>query len=306
MISADGMHTAVLNSLDEQIAVLDGTGTIVDVNRSWKDFGAGNGLVSEASCVGDSYLETLLSSIRTGDALAGDALRGMRSVMERRAKSFYLEYPCHSPSEKRWFTMRIVPILGLDRTDLFVVSHHNVTQRKLAELRVEELAMLDSLTGLANRRAFSQFFARELRSCARNRKPLSLALLDLDRFKGWNDEFGHDAGDQCLMAFARELRAVAQRPSDLAARIGGDEFALVLGDTAAASAIAMAERLLASLGEVALPFAPGRSLGSSIGIVSRIPASGDSAESFVRDADKALYRAKGEGRGRVCLAEPPA
>jgi PAS domain-containing protein len=152
-ISAD-LHTLVFHSLEEQIAVIDQAGNILDVNWSWQNFGAENGLPSVYTCPGHNYLKTLSDSAASGDSLAGEALNGIVDVLSGKSAVFYFEYPCHSPNEKRWFTMRVAPVHGDVSRSLFVISHHNVTQRKLTEERVEKLAMEDPLTGLANRRAF--------------------------------------------------------------------------------------------------------------------------------------------------------
>lgn len=293
------LHTAVFDSLEEQIAVLDRMGTIVEVNGAWRAFGSANGLPSASSCLGDNYLETLLRSSSTGDHLAGDALRGISSVFDGKRESFYLEYPCHSPEEKRWFTMRIVPLKGQAAQGLFVVSHHNITARKLAELKAEELAMHDPLTFLANRRAFGKFFERELRSSIRAKRPLALLIADIDFFKAINDEYGHAAGDQCLILFAKSLAASARRADDLAARLGGDEFALVLGNTDASHALLVAEGLLSAVRATVLPFAKGRGMGTSIGVVSGIPEAGHTVDVLMQRADRALYAAKSAGRDRI-------
>jgi diguanylate cyclase (GGDEF)-like protein len=92
------------------------------------------------------------------------------------------------------------------------------------------MAWLDSLTGLANRRRFDEMLELEFRRCARNEKPLSLILIDVDCFKLYNDRYGHPAGDACLRAVGQAARALAQRPADVAARYGGEEFAVILYD----------------------------------------------------------------------------
>ncbi len=296
--SAD-LHTAVFHSLDEQIAIIDSAGHILEVNRAWQEFGAENGLSPGYACIGHNYLQTLSDSSAAGDSLAGEALRGISDVLAGTHEVFYFEYPCHSPKEKRWFTMRMAPLHGDASRSLFVVSHHNVTQRKLAELRVEELAMQDTLTGLANRRAFHQFLSRELRSCMRNRTPISLVLIDVDFFKQYNDTFGHAAGDECLSQVGRVLLAHARRPGDLAARIGGDEFAMILGNTPLDNALEIAESALRDINELKLRFDDSQQVTASIGVLSRVPLENHGEDFLFQEADKALYSAKAAGRNRV-------
>lgn len=292
------LHTSVFHSLEEQIAVIDQSGNILDVNRAWQDFGANNGLPSDYACTGHNYLSTLSDSAASGDRLAGEALQGIADVLAGKRAVFCLEYPCHSPDEKRWFTMRVTSLHG-DVGGLFVISHHNITQRKLAEERVEELAMQDPLTGLGNRRAFHLFLNREIRSSIRNRTPIGLVLIDVDYFKNYNDEFGHAAGDQCLANVGQVLSAHSRRPDDLAARIGGDEFALILGNCQLETLREIAESILQAINDLKICFGESRQVTVSIGLASVGSHEQQNEDFLFQEADKALYRAKSAGRNQV-------
>lgn len=296
------LHTAIFHSLEEQIAVIDREGNIRDVNLAWQTFGLENGLSAGYGCVGRNYLETLAQSAATGDSSAGAALEGIAGVLAGNNTFFNFEYPCHSPDRKRWFTMRVAPLHDDASRSLFIVSHHNVTQRKLAEQRIEQMALQDPLTDLGNRRAFHLFFNKELRANSRNRTPVGLALVDVDYFKSYNDEFGHAAGDQCLTSIGRILLAHARRPADLAARIGGDEFALILGNTGPDMARNIAESVLKEINDLKLVFGGTRQVTVSIGVLSVVPHEQQSEDSLIQETDKALYRAKSSGRNRVVLA----
>jgi diguanylate cyclase (GGDEF)-like protein len=298
------IHTAVFHSLEEQISVIDQAGNILDVNRAWRNFGAENGLPSECTHPGRNYLKVVSDSASSGDALAGEALNGIVDVLNGKRAVFYFEYPCHSPDKKRWFTMRIAALYGDESRSLFVVSHHDVTQRKLAEERAEKLAMEDPLTGLANRRAFLLFLNREMRSSIRRRTPISLLLLDVDYFKNYNDEFGHAAGDQCLTNFGQVLHAHARRPGDLAARIGGDEFALILANTALETAWEIAESVLKEIADLKMVFGDSKQVTASVGLVSVVPHEQQNEDFLLHEADKALYRAKLAGRNQVVHVQP--
>lgn len=289
------LHTAVFQSLEEQIAVIDRAGNIIDVNNAWRRFGGENGLQDAHSCIGHNYLRTLSDSFAAGDALAGEALQGMTEVLAGERGSFSLEYPCHSPEEKRWFIMRIVALHGDACAGLYVVSHHNITLRKLAEEKAEALAMQDPLTGLCNRRALHLFLSKEIRSSVRYRKPLGFALIDVDCFKHYNDEHGHAAGDQCLVNIGNLLLASARRPSDLVARIGGDEFALILGDTDVEQVREMAESIVGAIHDLGMLFGGSRKITVSIGWLSRVPHDPFGEAFLFQQADKALYRAKSAG-----------
>lgn len=299
------LHTLVINSLEEQIAVIDQTGAIIDVNSAWTSFGVENGLSSKYSCVGSNYLDALSASAASGDSLAGEALQGILDVLNRKHDSFYIEYPCHSPNEKRWFIMRVTR-LNDDSRSLFVLSHHNITLRKLAEERAEHLAMHDPLTGLGNRRHFDQFLEREMRRSIRNRSAISLIAVDVDNFKDYNDKLGHPAGDQCLTNVGQALLSVARKPCDLAVRLGGDEFALLLGETDLSGAQKVAEMILKAINDLRMVFSESRQVTVSMGVASMTSPEYQNGEFLIKEADKALYSAKISGRNRIALAKPIA
>jgi len=171
-----------------------------------------------------------------------------------------------------------------------------VQNRSLAEAnaRLESLATTDGLTGLTNHRAFHERLEAEWRCCAAVGRPLALILLDVDRFKQYNDAYGHPAGDEVLQTVARLLSA-ACRDGDLAARHGGEEYSLILPLASEEAAIAVAERLRVAIATHAWPRRP---VTASLGLAFAAPgmaAPGD----LITAADAALYRSKSEGRNRV-------
>jgi len=166
---------------------------------------------------------------------------------------------------------------------------------------VSELAMRDYLTGLYNRRAFYEFANSALAEARRANQPISLLIIDLDHFKSVNDEHGHDVGDKVLAEFSEMLRGMA-RSGDFPARIGGEEFALMLPDTDGRGAMLVAERLVDAV-QTSGPYTDGlvKNLSTSIG-VAELEAAG-SLETLMKRADAALYRAKRSGRGRAELSD---
>jgi diguanylate cyclase (GGDEF)-like protein len=180
--------------------------------------------------------------------------------------------------------------------DGLVVSFRDISKQQQLEGQLEYAAQHDSLTGAFNRHFFDALFEREHAHAARRGEPLSLMLLDVDHFKTVNDRYGHLVGDEVLKALVRHL-AERLRGSDILARWGGEEFALLLPETTLDGAVALAESLRASVehAELAAGLPP---LTISIG-VTRILSGVDLASSFHR-ADEALYRAKSSGRNRVC------
>jgi len=161
-----------------------------------------------------------------------------------------------------------------------------------------EVAISDPLTGLHNRRAFQVRLAEEVERTRRSQAPFALLLVDLDHFKQVNDQFGHQAGDQALQAVAavlhQELRAV-----DLPARIGGEEFAVLLPNTAEHGALEAAERLRAAIAAQPIPHQHTTlTITASVG-VAWCPAHADTGDGLLRVADQALYQAKRAGRNRT-------
>lgn len=305
LVPDNGFFQAVLDSLDEQFALIDHTGTIVYVNPSWQRFGEANGLDKHFRWPGSSYLEACRKAAAHGDSDAMAVAEGLSAVLNGLQNTFHYEYPCHSAEEKRWFILRAVPVRGYEGT-YFAVSHQNITRRKLAEESAAHLALHDSLTGLANRRHFDDFLRQAWRRGHRSGKPLCLLMIDLDHFKAYNDAHGHLEGDRCLCLVGNLLRIHASRETDLAARFGGDEFALVLGDTDEAGGRVMAGRILQGMGELDLKVTRGMSVGASIGLGCRIPGvSTDCADTqrLIALADAALYRAKASGGCRFEEAE---
>jgi diguanylate cyclase (GGDEF)-like protein len=166
---------------------------------------------------------------------------------------------------------------------------------------------VDGLTGIANRRHFDVSLERELRRAQRSKGELSLLLMDIDSFKAYNDHFGHQQGDACLIKVAQAFAAILQRPGDLAARYGGEEFAAVLPDTGPLQAQRLAESIRASIASLCIPHAPAALrpyVTMSIGVASFDQDRLTEVESLLGAADRALYTAKHAGRDCVMVDYP--
>lgn len=190
--------------------------------------------------------------------------------------------------------------------DGVVAISRDMTEHKDLENRLEALAISDGLTGLGNRRLFDERLQEEWARAKRDGTALSLLLIDLDHFKKFNDQYGHQAGDGCLRAVARVLAEQARRPADLAARYGGEEFALLLPNTDAEGCERVGEKIRAALRELGMLHAlnpPSRRVTASLGGATRLPAEGAAeSASLVEVADRALYAAKDNGRDRVLMS----
>lgn len=164
----------------------------------------------------------------------------------------------------------------------------------------ERLSRIDPLTGLANRRFFGGALEHLAGESRRQGRPLSMLVMDLDHFKRVNDELGHDAGDACLARFADRMREVFAAPGAHLARLGGEEFGVLLPGLGAGPAAEVAEAMRASLVERPLQLREGPlALTVSIGVAGFDPAAGEDGSELYRAADRAMYRAKGDGRNRV-------
>jgi len=165
----------------------------------------------------------------------------------------------------------------------------------------EEAAFTDHLTGLANRRRFERQLEREVARMERYGHPFSLLMIDIDSFKDLNDSFGHDAGDDAIRRLSKVLRE-GTRGIDLAARIGGEEFAVLLVETNKDGGFEVAERLRTAIKVLEVPKA--RHITASFG-VAECPTDAQTAAGVLKAADVALYEAKRNGRDRVVAMEPP-
>lgn len=232
------------------------------------------------------------------DALAGGASAGKAVVQtDRTGDLAYLEvrfapFVLHGSSERR----------------CLVATFEDVTERALAEkamqakvdqlLRsqhlLENLASTDGLTGLANSRHLGSSLSRMFDRAQRDRSPLSLAVLDIDFFKTYNDHFGHPRGDEVLREMALILRTHT-RPTDFVARYGGEEFVIILPATTADDALTVVERIRSAIEQHPWTLGP---VTASFGVVSNADAY-DSAERLLQAADRALVHSKMMGRNRV-------
>ncbi|MFP5273602.1 diguanylate cyclase domain-containing protein [Coleofasciculus sp.] len=184
-----------------------------------------------------------------------------------------------------------------------------IQQRQEAEAKLQKanaqlkrLATLDSLTKVANRHRFDEYFNQVWRIARREQWVLSLLLCDVDYFKLYNDSKGHQAGDECLYQVAQAMKQVVKRPADLVARYGGEEFAVILPNTPAKGALQVAQFIQTSLNQLGLthPRSPIKnSVTLSVGVSSTVPCHHTCPEALIRAADQALYRAKETGRDRT-------
>lgn len=167
---------------------------------------------------------------------------------------------------------------------------------------LRDLAFVDGLTGVANRRRFDASLDAEWRRSRRSATPLSMLLIDIDHFKKYNDHYGHLAGDACLQRVAAQLAQELRRSHDLVARYGGEEFACLLPECGLDGAKAKAEALRQSVASLAIPHAgtvPPGMVSISVGVACMLPSDEHAPSHLVNLADQQLYNAKAQGRNRV-------
>ena len=197
--------------------------------------------------------------------------------------------------------------------DSLVGFMFDITARKQAEDKIlqlqrelEVLSYRDSLTGVANRRMFDTLYPIEWAKARATGEPLSLVVIDIDYFKQYNDHYGHMQGDECLRRVAQAMDASASRSRDLCARLGGEEFVLLLAATDEEAARNVAERCRKLLGHEEIPHARsgvGRLVTVSMGVGTIVPGSQDDPSVFLDRVDRRLYQAKSAGRDRICDVE---
>ena len=304
MIDAHGFFRMVIDTVSDHIAVIGDSGDILFVNQSWINFGRRNDYpISDWSRI--NYLEVCEKSADMGDEFGKDAATGIADVISSKRKEFYFEYPCHSDIEKRWFMMKVVA-LEWDDENYYVISHQNITKRKLSEENAFRLARLDGLTGVPNRRYLDEFINTEWRRCIRLGMPISLAIIDLDNLKTLNDTCGHMVGDDCLKILAKTLNKYANRPSDMCARYGGDEFALVFGNADLKQSFAFVQKIMTAIRKLSIPnerSASPLSATVSIGLATMYPDMENDEGTLAEAADQLLYTAKRDGRDRIACGE---
>ncbi len=194
---------------------------------------------------------------------------------------------------------------GLAEIHTLGKTFNDMLQRIRDDIReLERLSTIDGLTGIPNRRYFDQCLEHELSHARRLTTPLTMLYIDIDYFKPFNDHYGHHAGDDALNMIAQCIATMARRDTDVAARLGGEEFAILLPDTEVENARLVAEALLIATSNLEIQHERSEvadHITLSIGVASIIPELETTADELITRADKALYRAKSEGRNRVVV-----
>ena len=284
----------IVDCMDEGLMVIEPDGRIQYTNPACDRYlGYGAGQLAGASLddllapsIAQEYLDLFSTSVR--DASAPN-WRGAREVLIRQRDGIL-----------RAMDFTLTPMEG--EQPLFIALLHDITHHKQSENALQRAALVDPLTKIANRRHFDAFLDKEWQRAIRSCQPLSLIVLDVDHFKGYNDSLGHAAGDTCLQQVAMALQSHALRATDLAARYGGEEFVLLFGETGFEAASALAEAIRAHIESLNIPnprSTTSRWVTASLGVATIVPTQLDDIKEFFVRADRAMYSVKDAGRNGV-------
>jgi two-component system cell cycle response regulator len=284
----------IVDSMDEGLMVIEPSGRIQYTNPAcdrYLGYAAGELAGSAldellAPSVAQECLDLFSQSVRDP---ASPSARGAREVLIRQHDGIL-----------RAMDFTLTP-MGAEQP-LFVALLHDITHHKQSENALQRAALVDPLTKIANRRHFDTFLDNEWQRALRSSQPLSLVVLDVDHFKGYNDSLGHAAGDACLQQVAMALQSHALRTTDLAARYGGEEFVLLFGETGFEAAFSLAEAVRSHIEALNIPNP--RSTTSpwvtvSLGVATIVPTQFDDIKEFFVQADRAMYGVKEAGRNAV-------
>ncbi|WP_013324800.1 diguanylate cyclase [Gloeothece verrucosa] len=212
-----------------------------------------------------------------------------------------------TPVEKTELLLRVQVLLRSRELSLQLktaLEHEQLLKQGLIEAnqKLQGLARIDGLTGVANRRYFDEYFEHEWNRSVREEIPISLLLCDVDFFKVYNDKWGHPRGDYCLKQVATILAQAVQRAADLVARYGGEEFAIILPNTILDGAIYIAQKIQNALQNRAIPHSSlsvGGIVTLSIGVATIVPRLHSYPQFLIEQADRFLYQAKCQGRNQI-------
>lgn len=291
----------IVDGMDEGLMLVDREGRVVYANPACERFLSQPKEMLEGESLADLIEPPAANDY--GDYFADPSdreatarCRGTREVLVRQADDTL-----------RAMDLSLSPMAGGE--SLFVALLHDITHHKQSETALQRAALVDPLTRIANRRHFDSFLDKEWQRAIRSSQPLSLIVLDVDHFKGYNDSLGHAAGDACLQAIAEALQSHAMRPTDLAARYGGEEFVVLLADTASSTAARLGEAIRAHVERLAIPNPRAEAstvVTVSVGVTCIVPTLFDDIRSFFVSADRAMYEAKARGRNQVVATQAGA
>lgn len=263
--------------------------------------------VNDVACERLGYTREELLTLGPADIDAPDSGVCVPSIIERaRRHGFATFEQIHLTRDGRRIPVEIsTRLFEHDGRPTMLSLVRDITERKRSQERIQHLAHHDALTDLPNRRLLTDRLDQALALGSRHWRPIAVLMLDLDGFKPVNDTYGHDVGDELLVELARRLKAVVRR-SDTIARLGGDEFVILLSELQrSGDAELVASKIIAAMSEPVAVRGVEVRVSASVGIAV-FPDNGQNAAALLKAADRAMYRAKAEGRNRYTLCPPDA
>ena len=311
---------SVLHAVRVGMIVLDDAERVVMWNRWMEEHSS----YPASSVLGRSFVELFpeLTNGRAHGAIRGALQSKLASLISQTLNK--APFPLYATAEDRLAGVRIqqaVQVVPLEHPGKphCLVQISDVSMAVAREKQLRELAMelqgqifIDGLTGIPNRRRFDEHVENEFRRAKRSGSPLSLAMIDVDAFKDYNDNYGHQKGDDCLILIAAALTRILGRPCDLVARYGGEEFVALMPDTNADGALQLAESMRREVESLAVEHAfsgVAPHVTISVGLLTQVPSHNTVISHMIGAADRALYQAKRGGRNCVVVhgvVEKPA
>ncbi|MFY7801826.1 MAG: PAS domain S-box protein [Limnoraphis robusta] len=299
---------AIFNQVFQFIGLIKPDGTVVEANQTALDFAG----IKLEDIVNKPFWECHFWTI------SPQTKQQLKEAISKAAQGEFVRYEVDVLGKDRIATIdfSIRPIRNHQGEIILLIPEgRDITERKQMEealreanLELERLATLDSLTQVANRRFFEQYLNQEWKRLSREQQPLGLILCDVDYFKWYNDHYGHPAGDDCLIQVTQAMQVSLKRPADLLARYGGEEFVIILPNTNLAGAINVAQEIQQQIHKLSIPHAKSevsQYITLSLGLASFIPTTKQSPADLIAVADAALYRAKNQGRNCIFPSVPP-
>ena len=267
---------------------------IIGTNEHWRAF-----YHKPRACLADLIVQNRLGEM--------EALYVQHEDSSTQAYGIHAENWCVMPrlsnSNKLYLAIDAGPIYGAAGELIAVVETlRDMTAQKMAQTTLEGLAYHDALTGVYNRRGFDEKIKIEFERSLREQSNFALLMIDVDYFKKFNDSYGHQAGDDCLKAIADAMAQCVSRPGDMLARYGGEEFAIILPNSDEAGVRTIAQRIQEHIAALRLPHQSSEVspyVTVSIGAMQGVAKAQQCVHEFVAQADKALYRAKNNGRDQL-------
>lgn len=281
----------VIDSLPEQIAVIDNKGVILTTNKAWDRVAEHNGNSGiNKGKAGENYLE-ICEKAADSDERIKYALRNLKLVLKNDNERFSFEYPDHTSNKKRWYLLHATPLKTAGKVEGAVITHINITKRKTAELKAKRLSSKDDMTGIYNRKTGINELQKEIKLSDRRRSSLSLCYIDIDNLKFINDNFGHKEGDEIIKKTVNLINGSLRETDDIS-RMGGDEFLVVFPDTNINQAKIVMQRVMDNIDEFNSKKTKPYELSISFGFAEYESSFRLHADKLIEAADTEMYRMK--------------